>query len=169
MINDKYKAFHKKFLSDMVVGIDIILSYLVHNQAAFRNCKDMFRPYFLNDPEWAFYFAYQIDRKPRDDTREVSCRKAKYAFNYAYHIDEKAREDTRIASCKEANFAYDYALYIDREPREDTRTAACKDPEFAYEYALDVDHKPLLETYNAVRGTKYKIQYIEMIGKPEGL
>ena len=57
-----------------------------------------------------------------------------YAYGYAYFIDKESRENTRNAACKDFRYAY-FMRDIDKRPREDTREAACKDPENAYYYA----------------------------------
>jgi hypothetical protein len=51
-----------------------------------------------------------------------------YAYLYASEIDKSPRDDTREAACKDPEYAYLYASEIDESPRDNTREAAYKDP-----------------------------------------
>lgn len=55
---------------------------------------ERFRPYFIKDPSFAYEFASNIDRGPKDCMREVCCKDPYYAYMYAIMIDKKARWDT---------------------------------------------------------------------------
>lgn len=66
---------------------------LIVNEATYEE-KEKCRPYFLETPEMAYEWAFYVDRKPMDDTREVAIRSPIWAFRYAAHIDQKPRVDT---------------------------------------------------------------------------
>ena len=134
------EEFEIKLIEDLVKGIDDIYDYIIENIKILRRNKGLFREYFLNDPEAAYWYALQVDKCPRKATRKVAC--------------------------KDPWFAYIYALYIDECPREDTRKTACKDPEGACHYAYSVDKCPREDTFKAVKGTDWEEAYIEDIGRP---
>ena len=55
---------------------------------------DRYRGYFINDPALACYFAYYVDKKPRDDMRKVACKTDWTAYYYAYMVDGRYHPDT---------------------------------------------------------------------------
>lgn len=118
------KLNEKKFLADILEGIEDIDLYTYNHDAFFKANKKKFKKYFLNDPYWALAWAEHIDEKPTPTTRNVACRDPYAAYRYALDIDEK--------------------------PRDDTRTAACGDPDAAVSYAEDVDELYSDETFRAV-------------------
>lgn len=74
-----------------------------------------------------------------------------HALYYALEVDREPREDTRQAACGDPEAALNYADLVDGEPREDTRQAACRSPRYAVEYAIHVDGRPLAQTREAAR------------------
>jgi len=58
--------------------------------------------------------AYEHAKKygPLDITREIVCQDPEYAYYYALDIDKCPREDTREAVCKSSQYAYYYAKEI---------------------------------------------------------
>lgn len=66
-----------------------IETYITCNKEELKKDPDRYRGYFINDPEWACYFAYHIDGKPRDDTRAISCTTKWTAYYYAFMVEEK--------------------------------------------------------------------------------
>ena len=97
------------------------------------------REWICEDPQWAYRYALEIDKEPRDDTRKAACKDPRWAYWYARDVDKSPRDDTREAACKDPGWAYWYAHFVDKAPRDDTRESACKDPGWAYEYALNVE------------------------------
>ena len=116
-----------------------------------RRDPDKYRPYFLNDPSGAYYYAILVDRGPRDDTRTAACMLAKEAYYYAACVDKKPHDETRKACLREPIYAFKYASEVDKCPRDDTREAVCKDPEWALHYILQIDKRPYPNTFRAVR------------------
>ena len=51
----------------------------------------------LGDPWCAYRYARDIDKSPRSDTRESSCKNPYSAYLYARWVDESPRSDTRQA------------------------------------------------------------------------
>ena len=59
---------------------------------------------------------------PSDETRKIICEFPNYARYYALNIDKCPRDDTREAACKDPEDAYFYAKDIDRCPRVSQET-----------------------------------------------
>jgi len=94
-----------------------------------------------------------------EETREIVCEDPEFAYEYAKNIDKCPREDTRKAACKNFKYAYLYARDIDKKPRDDTRDAACKNSEHAYFYTIVVDKEFKENTWLAVKNTEYEEKY----------
>ena len=73
--------------------------------------------------------------------REWVCEDPYWAYKYALEVDKTPRDDTRAAASKDPEWAYRYALEVDKAPRDDTRASASKNPLWAYRYALNVTKK----------------------------
>ncbi len=43
---------------------------------------------------YAYYYALDIDKCPRDNTREAACKNSKFAYQYARDVDEGFHEKT---------------------------------------------------------------------------
>jgi hypothetical protein len=82
--------------------------------------------------------------------RSTACKSAKYAYQYAWNIDKKPLDQTRKAACKDSAYAYWYALYVDKQPHDKTRIAVCKSPYYAYCYASYIDQLFHPKTFQAV-------------------
>jgi len=91
------------------------------------NLEEM-RQDFLNKKRArdALWVAITIDKEPRNDTREIACKRAFYAYRYAKEIDKGPRDDTRIAACKRSKYAYYYATEVDKELKDETWDAVKK-------------------------------------------
>ncbi len=50
--------------------------------------SDLFK-YVLSNPGWSFYYAFYIDKKPNDDTRNACSKDKEYSLLYSKHIDGK--------------------------------------------------------------------------------
>jgi len=48
----------------------------------------------------AYEDALLLLRSPSNATREIACQDPEWAWKYAYYIDKCPRDDTREASCK---------------------------------------------------------------------
>ena len=92
-------------------------------------------------------------------TQESFCKSPEYAYLYAKEVDKCPREDTRKAACVAPYFSYKYALEIDTGPVDITREIACKNAFFAYLYAQDIDKCIREDTWLAVKGTGYEKEY----------
>ena len=134
------QEFEIKLIEDLVKGIDTIYDYFQDNIVVLQKNKDYFREYFLNNPRSAYWYAYDVDECPTDDTRKASCKDPYYAYCYAYYVDKCPRKDTRKAECKDPYYAYRYAKYVDKCPREDT--------------------------FNGVKGSKWEELYLKNIVNP---
>jgi len=55
--------------------------------------------------------------------KQLVCTSLKWAALYALNIDKEPRDDTREAACKHPYYAYFYALYVDKKHRNDTWSA----------------------------------------------
>jgi len=86
-------------------------------------------------PEQAFYFAYK--RGGTEELREVCCGDPWYAYAYASDIDKVPRDDTRFAACKRPKYAYWYASNVDKGHTKETRRACYKD---SYYYLCYLEH-----------------------------
>ena len=80
----------------------VALKFLHQDAFGTDEDKEKCRPYFLHTPEMAYEYAFYIDRKPMDDTREVAIRSPMFAFRYAAHVDVKPRVDTLKAVEKDS-------------------------------------------------------------------
>jgi hypothetical protein len=98
------------------------------------------------DPEYAYWYAIDVDQKSTGETRTAVCTNPYYAYWYAINVDQKPTEETRTAACQDPGYAYKYAKNVDKKPTDETRKAACQDSYHAYWYAIDVDKKPTKET-----------------------
>ena len=99
-------------------------------------------------PEFAYWYARNIDRKPTEKTRTAACKDPHNAYLYALCVDKGPTEETRTAACQSPFFACMYANYVDKGPTEETRTAAYQDPKYASQYDRDVNKKPTVEAYS---------------------
>jgi hypothetical protein len=106
-------------------------------------------------PEFAYWYAKEVDKKPTDETRKAACKDSICAYWYAKEVDKRPTDETRTAVCQSPRCAYSYAVEIDNGPTDETRTAACKNPEWAYLYARHVDQKPTDETRTAASKSLY--------------
>ena len=113
-------------------------------------------------------YKYALERGPSDKTREIACKDPYYAYEYATKIDNsRPTNETRSSVCafnyssRGLDNIYKYAKYIDKGPHEDTRKAACGDPEWAYRYAEDIDKEFRMDTWLAVKDSKYEEKYKE--------
>ena len=89
------------------------------------------------------------------------------AWLYAKDIDKCPRDDTRNAACKDFKYAYKYAYEVDECPMDDTRKAVCKDPEWACGYVMYIDKEFHEDTWEVVKGTKYEEEYNRCINQIE--
>ena len=90
--------------------------------------KNLIRELWCKDPYYAYIYALDVDKAPRDDTRESCLKDPYYAYRYARDVDKAPRDDTREACLEDPKCAYIYALDVDKAPRDDTREASMKDP-----------------------------------------
>jgi hypothetical protein len=109
----------------------------------------------LKNIEFAYYYAYFIDKCAKDDTRSAVLSNPKYAYKYAKNIDVCARDDTRSAVLSDPNLTYYYAEEIDQCPRDDTRNAVLSTPEYAYFYAIYIDKCAREDTRNVMLSDYY--------------
>lgn len=123
-----------------------------------RNTKEIW-DILLKNPHFAYRYAFNIDKTPRDDTRNAACSDSYHAYYYAFNVDKIPRDDTRNVACGNPRYAYRYAFNLDKTPRDDTRNAVCGSPEFAYCYAREIDKAPREDTRNAACGNPYYAYY----------
>ena len=97
---------------------------------------DRFRPYYLTNPELAYWFAREVDKGPRDDTREACCKDPNYSHSYATNIDKCPHDLTRKAACLKVETAFNYALYVDNGFHKETLTAVI-DNDYYFKRYLD--------------------------------
>ena len=107
----------------------------------------------LTQPCTACLYAQNVDKEPRDDTRNAVMGSPATAYNYARDVDKGSRDDTRNAVLGSEHYACYYARDVDKEPRDDTRNAVLGSEHYAYLYARNVDKGPRDDTHNAVLGS----------------
>jgi len=71
--------------------------------------SDKLRNICCQDPFWACWYAEDIDKVPREDTRTVACKDHWHAYMYAQKIDKGYHRETR-KSCYKSSFYY--RLYL---------------------------------------------------------
>lgn len=130
--------FKKQFLADLLTDIEDIQAYLIKNHDEIAKDKDFYRPYFLKEPDWAFWFARVIDKRSRKDTREIACQVPRFAYFYATWLEG---------------------------PHDDTREAVLCEPYTTFCYARDVDKCYRLDTFNVVKGTQFETMYLKQVSK----
>ena len=84
----------KKLLVATIEGKFYGNFFIQHYEPIYKREPDRFRPYFLNNPTSAYYFAYHIDKMPRNDTRKAVCKSSYWAFMYAKFIDKAPHKET---------------------------------------------------------------------------
>jgi len=94
------------------------------------------------------------------------CSSAQSLSDYAFKICNGPNDQMRIIACERPRSAFFYASEVDKCPREDTRKAACVNPKFAYLYAKDVDKELKMDTWLAVKNTKYENKYRKLFNDP---
>ncbi len=62
------------------------------------------------DPQWAYWYALDVDRKPHSETRTAACGDTYYAYRYAKCVDRGPSDETREAAFKDSSSKY---LYIE--------------------------------------------------------
>ena len=79
--------------------------------------------------------AYEYAKKygPSNETREIACEDPEFAYEYAKNVDKCPKEDTRKAACVDPESAYFYARSIDKCFHQKTWNAIRK-TEYAEEY-----------------------------------
>jgi len=115
----------------------------------------------ISTPEDAYRVA--LSEGPSDETRAKACEDPEWAYYYAFEVDRHPRDETRRAACREPQWAVLYAGYVDRYPRDDTRRAACGHPLSAFLYAVHVDRAYHEETYRAVRFSQWEREYEKLL------
>jgi hypothetical protein len=110
-----------------------ILVYKIENEGIFHH--DKVRELMCQfGPEYAYHYAFYLDKCPSDDTRSAILNSSGYSYAYAKYIDKCPRDDTRNAACNDPFWAYCYAKHIDRCSRDNTRNASYKEPEYRQKY-----------------------------------
>ena len=90
----KVGDFEKRFLADILGGIKDVQHFIKTFCLFFLEDPSKYRKFFLNDPYWAWTYAFWIDG-PHDDTRTIVCADVELALNYAMLIDEGPHDETR--------------------------------------------------------------------------
>lgn len=137
-------------------------------QAALRRQigDDESRATVCENPEYAFRYALEIDKSPREETRRGACADPQFAYKYAKQIDKSPQEVTRLAACARAWCALLYAQCVDGSPRDETRLAACGDSWRAFMYAKYVDKSFHPITLLAVKKSgSFFIEYLQWFQK----
>lgn len=73
-----------------------------------------------------------------DKLREICCKEPEYAYMYAKNVDKVPREDTRSAAIIFPYLAYWYALNVDRGYTMETRRACYESTMYYLLYLKDV-------------------------------
>lgn len=115
------------------------------------------RDCFLARPEWAYLYAYFVDKRPGDDTRKAASQNPSIAYFYAKHVDLGPHEDTLAAVLENPELTYCYAFYVIGGPSDETREAVLSDSYTAYKYAMNVDQRPREDTRAAAH--LHSLQY----------
>jgi len=121
------------------------------------DCEKEVKEISFSNPKEAYLYA--LKNGSSEESRLVACKDPCYACWYAKNVNKTPRDDTREGACKDPYWAFFYAKYIDKSPRDDTRLAACKFPKYAYWYANDVDKCKHPDTANAVKGSDFEEDY----------
>ena len=86
------------------------------------------------NPFYAYCYAEVIDCGcPQTNTREAACKNPEYAYKYAKEIDRRPYRKTREAVCKNPEYAYLYAKDVDKESSNETWMAV-KNTKYEEEY-----------------------------------
>ena len=88
--------------------------FIQEYQKQLKQDKGRFRPYFLESPQAAYWFAKIIDEKPRDDTRTASCAHGFWAYFYALNVDKKPCEETKKAANTSELWAAWYSEWVEK-------------------------------------------------------
>lgn len=137
-IEDFDKTIIRIALEDGFKRFGSIGCFVQQYSFALAKDPDRFRSYFLEDAAAAYFYAREVDKYPR--------------------------EDTKNSACMEPYFAYCYAQYVDNFNLKQTRTATCKSPKWAYWFARYVDFERHEETWKAVQGTEWEQDYLNFVG-----
>lgn len=150
-------TFEEQLQLDIADGIDDIYEYIMENQEELTLKPDLYRQYFINDPEWAYQYALNVDMEALGKLADQEV-----AFN-----------TTRTATLTSPMWAYCYAASVDEAPRTDTREATFLPVEEEIEeglwpfcYAFTIDECARQDTYDAVKGTDNEEVYIQELGRP---
>jgi hypothetical protein len=75
------------------------------------NKTELTREQALQYPRSAYQYALEIDKHPRDDTRNASIIDPEYAFFYAKDVDQSPRTDTRQAASNNSYWKQQYKQF----------------------------------------------------------
>ena len=104
----------KQLIADIAANkIGNVYQYMMQYRHDIKANIELFRPYFLSKPHWAYYFARYMEQAPHDDTRRAACGDPYHAYEYAKLVDKCPRDDTRIAASKDSFQAFEYFADID--------------------------------------------------------
>ena len=109
-----------------------------HDRFAIQANPDTYREHFLFEPQLAYLFAKNIDKKARDDTRLAASKDHLWALDYAKYIDRIPHEVTRKGACATIEYAYYYAVLVDHDYHHDTLKAVIHDELYFTKYVADV-------------------------------
>ena len=133
-------SFEKQLIAKYLDG-NLSSQFIGENIDELQKDPNKYRPYCLNNPETAYWFALYVDKSSGDETRK--------------------------ACSRDPFIAYDYASHLDKTPLPETRKGACTNPWVAFCYAKNIDKGPHEDTWKAVQGSEYQDKYYNFIGVPK--
>ena len=81
-----------------------------------RRARDA-RKAACKDSEWAYYYALEVDKCPREDTRKIACEDPGWAYYYARDVDKCPHEDT-WAAVRNTEWEEKYQAFINSLMKE---------------------------------------------------
>ena len=85
-------AFEKVLMAESMSGIFDMCSFINNYYYELLEDPDRFRPYFLSEPDWAFWFALLIDRKRTKETEKAVSSSDYYTARYYACVGEDLLE-----------------------------------------------------------------------------
>ena len=73
------------------------------------------------DPEYAYFYAYYILKKPWPKGEDAIAKYPEYAYSYAKYVLKKPFPKGEDAIAKDSYFAYEYALNVLKLPEAEAR------------------------------------------------
>ena len=128
-------------------GIEAALKY--------SSFEEVFNSDHPKAAEYAYYYAWDVIKKPYETTPRVILEDAHYAYYYAKYVLKKPYDETPKAILSHGPYALYYARDVLKRPYIKTPAAILDNAHYAYIYARDILKKSYDETPESLLNDEY--------------